>query len=596
MGTTIGTIIKELREEQDISRSKLCKGICSAQMLNLIEQDACETDKYMLDILLQRLGKSPDRLELIISNEEYKSMRVRDLIEELCWKKKKEKALYLLEKYMNCFPGKNNVLKIYELRINAYISRRIDGDSTAAEDAIINALEITLPGIDEKNMLQYMISSTEMENLLALGLCLIDKEDLCAAERLLEACRSYIISRMSDEEQRAAIYSKCAWLLSKVYIKQQKISEAYYCCEEAVRGLGKYGNLYFMLPLLEQLVFCSDEMKLNRMNNCWIRYREVLQWLYDSYGMKWYCHDSLFHNFCRLALHLDSEFIRQERQAKRITQEKLIEGVYQSPESLSRVESGKVRPSKTKFEGLLKNLGIERGRICGTLAVENFQALEMKQQIAIFIGEGDYERAKLKLSELESMLNMEWKINQMIVGNYREVLNSHLMEGYAREALENQIKLLQLTYWTEKKQFERVPMQSELLIFNAMVINLEKLGMRDEAVSILQQIVDTIKRSKMKDHYRSHIASLPYVNFAINTDNEELCKRGLQYELRCDNAVQLPHYLEALSNIAETQGKRQEAEKMLLYAYHLCEIFNKTAYKAILKDLYEELTGQCLND
>lgn len=595
MGTTIGTIIKELREEQNISRCKLSKGICSAQMLSLIEQDACETDKYMLDILLQRLGKSPDRLELIISNEEYKYMRVRDLIEELCWKKEREKALYLLNRYLNCFSQKNNILKMYELRINAYISRRIDGDSIAFENAVVRALEITLPGIDEKNMLQYMISATEMENLLALGLCLIDKEDFFAAERLLEGCQNYIIMRMSDEEQRAAIFSKCAWLLSKVYIEQQKISEAYYCCEEAISGLCKFGNLYFMLPLLEQLILCSDKLGLNRAKKNWMQYREILRWLYDVYGKKWYCHDSLFHNFCRMALHLDSEFIRQERQAQSLTQEKLIEGVYQSPESLSRVESGKVRPSKTKYEGLLRNLGIERGKLCGTLAVENFEALEMKQQIAILIGAGDYEQARLKLSELESMLNMEWKMNQMIVGNYREVLNSHLIEGYIQEAVNNQIKLLKLTYWTEKEQFERVPMQSELLIFNAMVLNLKKLGKRDEAASILQQIVSTVKRSKMNARYRSHVASLPYVNLATNTNNEEYCKQGLQYELRCDNAVQLPYYLEALSDIAELQGRKQEAEQLVLYAYYLCDLFKRTTYKAILKDRYEELTGHFLN-
>lgn len=62
MGVAIGTIIRELREEQNISREKLCAGICTAQTLKMMERNECEADKYTFDILLQRLGKSPDKL------------------------------------------------------------------------------------------------------------------------------------------------------------------------------------------------------------------------------------------------------------------------------------------------------------------------------------------------------------------------------------------------------------------------------------------------------------------------------------------------------------------------------------------------------
>ena len=89
---TIGRIIEKLRQEKNYSRKKLSQGLCSTQMLIKIENNKSDVDKFMSDILLQRLGKSPDKLEIIISNEEYRKIHIRDEIEELIWKRKREEA------------------------------------------------------------------------------------------------------------------------------------------------------------------------------------------------------------------------------------------------------------------------------------------------------------------------------------------------------------------------------------------------------------------------------------------------------------------------------------------------------------------------
>ena len=88
---TIGRIIEKLRQEKNYSRKKLCQGLCSTQTLIKIENNKSDVDKFMSDILLQRLGKSPDKLEILISKEEYRKLYMRDEIEELIWKRKKKK-------------------------------------------------------------------------------------------------------------------------------------------------------------------------------------------------------------------------------------------------------------------------------------------------------------------------------------------------------------------------------------------------------------------------------------------------------------------------------------------------------------------------
>ena len=55
---TIGKLIYELRNEQGISQSVLCQGLCSKSKLSKIEHDSLQPDIFLTESLLQRLGIS----------------------------------------------------------------------------------------------------------------------------------------------------------------------------------------------------------------------------------------------------------------------------------------------------------------------------------------------------------------------------------------------------------------------------------------------------------------------------------------------------------------------------------------------------------
>lgn len=185
--TTIGAIIATLRYKKGYSRMKLCRGLCSAQMLMKIENDKADVDKFMLDMLLQRLGKSPDKLEVILSDEEYGKICARDNIEELIWKNKKSEAVACLAEYEKQYAKDSNVQKMFILRSKAYISRNLECEIEKAETYVRQAIEVTLPGIDSTNMKKYLLSGMEMENVLELGRCLLEQEKFAEAEELLGA-------------------------------------------------------------------------------------------------------------------------------------------------------------------------------------------------------------------------------------------------------------------------------------------------------------------------------------------------------------------------------------------------------------------------
>lgn len=76
---TIGQMIMNMREQQGITQQKLCNGICSQKMMSRYELWTCIPDRLSLNLLLQRLGKSPDHFITILTKKEYRY---------LLWKRK----------------------------------------------------------------------------------------------------------------------------------------------------------------------------------------------------------------------------------------------------------------------------------------------------------------------------------------------------------------------------------------------------------------------------------------------------------------------------------------------------------------------------
>ncbi len=81
---TLGELIMNLRIKKNISRARLCDGICSTVALGRYESNERVPDKFLIDCILERLGENSARLEFISSEDEFsKSVYRRDIEEYL---------------------------------------------------------------------------------------------------------------------------------------------------------------------------------------------------------------------------------------------------------------------------------------------------------------------------------------------------------------------------------------------------------------------------------------------------------------------------------------------------------------------------------
>ncbi len=586
---TIGSVIAHARINQNkIPRKDLIRGICTEQTLYALEENQYKTDTLMIDILLQRLGISPDKLEIVLSQEAYQLVRLRDLIEKAILRGRKELAVTALAAH----PAQNSVSQMYHKRMQACLSYRIDKDYELAAALLGQAVELTMPGFSYEVMEHYLISTIEMENLLALERVESESDahtDLSLHIEHLEQCMRYIDRHFTDGEEHAKICAKCAWLLAKAYLSQNQTTQAMVTCEKGINALRQNTMIYFMLPLLELMLEVGNRLGIAPEQNKYVKYDETLRFLWDSYAQKWYPTDMLFHNCCQKEYHLDYELVKSERIAQHLQQEELCEGIYKNASSLSNFENAKVSPNKKTFEKMMEKLDLEIGRYNGFVATDSFETMELRHHLEALLIHGEYEKAEYLLENLKSQLDMSFTGNQHFVEDSEILIHRMLHKITIEEAYKRQKKLYESLLDADKKNLRHIPMRNEVLLINRYCIILLELGQKSDAINIYVQTIEKMQRSRMNVQYRYRSYSLLLYNYIHLTLDYSTACEILRNELYCGKASILPFGIHIISSILENRGEPKEI--WLWYSecvYYMSDLYNflqqKEKFSSFLKD------------
>lgn len=100
MAYNVGNIIKERREELNISQASICCGICSNATLSRIESGVCIPNRQIMTQLLERLGYSKIEIDAISSKSEYETISTIAEIKRLFCSGRVEKAFSLLDRLL----------------------------------------------------------------------------------------------------------------------------------------------------------------------------------------------------------------------------------------------------------------------------------------------------------------------------------------------------------------------------------------------------------------------------------------------------------------------------------------------------------------
>ncbi|MBE5906334.1 MAG: helix-turn-helix transcriptional regulator [Lachnospiraceae bacterium] len=446
---SIGTIIRETRESANITLQELGDGLCTFQTLSRMERDERDVDKFLFDVLVERLGRNPDRLECVLSKQQYERIAYYDEAEEGIVEGNSNKALRGMRNFRKRRDEEGLLDDMLYYRMKGFYWLERKRKPRRALGYFEQALRIIMPNLTLQPGNLY--STWELETFMGYAktrFALGEKEEAIVG---LFACYEFA-KKWEDAELRARIQPKCAYYIAlwKAGSLEQRIS----LCEEAVELLRRSSVSYLLEPLLAELSILYQETA-NRDGLNRVRYfREPLAEEIKEYAPK-RLQDAMVFRWKQCDYHIDYELIRGERIRQGMTQEDLAEDIYKSPISISNIECGKAAPNRRGFGKIMEKLGVNRGRIATFVAVNSFTELERLWEIRKEVGLGNHQKA-LQLLESSDFDAKEQVMLYRFLIDFKEGKTDG--ETYIKEIED----MLKETYSLGGKKFCRTPFQWEM--------------------------------------------------------------------------------------------------------------------------------------
>ncbi len=592
----VGKIIYTLRTCNHISQEKLARGLCSVAALSRIE--ACDRipDKLLLDALLQRLGKSPDKLESIISANDYELYMYREQVQRYVVGKEYDKAKLLLEQYAGKKEAQEKLHKQYILKIKAAISELADNDIEASEQYIEEAIRISMPDGAMYALEHSLLCKCEIQLILMRISHYRGQDKDEKVWEILKKLNAYVKTHYTDEEEFAKIYVSIIRAEAHILQDRGQYEEAAQLYESALSLLGRNGIVLNIRHILVALTDVYEKLGDTEKYEKFKKWKNTLESLYKKYGIQYLEGISTFlaeNRQCEILL--VNELIQRGRVVKGMTQEKLSEDIC-TPENLSAIESGKRAPSIKHYDKIMDKLGMQKDFYNSFLSAERFEIHELRRECNRLIQQKKYDEAAEILAKMEPLIDMEVPVNKQYILFNKTLLKRERENADIDETLCQIKEILNLTLPYKDGMFKKdvVLTQEEAKIANYMAVLYREKNERQKAITLYKNALKGYKNSKVSDkgHYTG--LSLVITNLALTLEEEneldesiEIAEKGIEQVLWCGRGSLLPHLLANLAVCYDKKGNKKACEEYLKQAFYVSDIMKNEYFCNAIKQYCE---------
>ena len=587
----VGRLVSYLRKKKNIELDKLCLGICSSISITRLERGERFPDFFVMERIVERLGKSVNKIEFLPDEYSYKVYYLREVIERYLEKGEYENVEKGIAYYEKMKLADHSLHKQYIYKIKAVLKEECYNNIQESICYLEQAIILTVPEFKIEKISDYTLGEEEMILLLMW----IDKKNQQKEIDVLEyreKILNYIQYTFSDEEVLANIYGKAACIFMKEFMKRSKKIEAASIGIHTIEILVANGLLLNLPQLLELLLLCYKEIKKEKYQE-WKKQRDALKWVYETYGITYETEKiNMWKNYHQNEIYLMSEVIGQERKLLKKTQEEVADELNMDQKTISRIENGKYRPKKGTFQKLKEYMNIDRD-ICSTrLVVEDFELLELERNISREMHYKRYEQAEQLYQKIKEKLSMKYNENKQYV-KYMDVFFD---EKNKRITKEETIKRYKEAFLVSIKNFriddlERIVLNKhETRIINYIARIYNEINRKEQAIHILKQALKGFEKSKVDVKYHYANVGLIYKNLSIQYEENnqfdealKFCEKGILFELRCERGNVLGQHIMQKTYTKERKTGDKEACKY--YYQQAYQILKLMRVKSSMKEL-----------
>lgn len=595
----IGELILCLREEQNIGQDELASGLCTQQFLSKIEMGNSNPDSFLLDALMSRLGRAADKLENIVSEEDYFFFVKRIRIEESLEEKDYEKVKYELIQYENCIEEEEVLHFQYLDMVRAFV---VWEEETKVEDCIRyleNAMSWTMPFWKKEIVWKYPMTWLEA------GLYLLWAKKVKSGQELEDIfvnMLDYVNIHWKDEEEKVKIYPFFVILYSQYLMEKEKYKEVDVLTKDAILLLTRMNTISNLLRILEIRITALKVLKekgerIEEFERL-IKQKEVLECVEKEYGYK----ESVVGIFTRVKreFYLASEIIRKNRKTLKMTQEELSRDIC-AQETLARIEKGRT-PQKIKFQKLSERISWRKKKQSNELGCWDYRLLEKKVEIDWLVSRRRYAEAKKKLEEFPCTDTVETR-------QYVQYMTVMTEIWLGTQEPEDALLLLKETLeMTLPVSIDKIKGYSltkqEILVLNGIGNVYNKMGQKEKAIQIYRDILQNYEQSRILPVFQAYGMMVVMGNLAVYLEETDCFEEALEYmnrkiklELQCRRIGEMPKIIVDIAYTLERQGKEKERrEKMYMQAYYISDLLDDVVIKEIIQKHFNEVYGYYIEE
>lgn len=591
----IGRMIAVSREKKNISREELCRGVCSVSTLLRLENGERRPDILIFNALCQRLGKSTDAVGVVLTIDEFEYfVKRQEVKKELLQQNfaQAESALLQMEKEEKDCLRKQDRLRLYAVWL--LLQKRLE----EAEKCLYRAILTTVPDFTEtmpefrKNVLtRVWLSETETTLMLLYAYVLGEQNKKCM--HLLQGLTDYITDKVSDDVAKSKRIAEIMYLKAQIQAGNKEWKECFNACETTIEAEVKTGSLIFLPGALKLEMRCFEEKVQDEKEELRRKQYAVLREIGKQYAEDIWDEKLLFLLFYgdKQECHLTNEMIIYARMRNSLSQEQLSEGIC-TPETLSRIETGKRNPTIKNFHALMEKSGLNMGYYNTEFEIQRFETLEKIEELRHLSILRRYEEAEGTLEEIEKEIDMGTIKNQQSVEVHRIVIEWRLRRINAITALQRSEKALNLTlnvpYGKVEMSYQLTTM--EISILNQMAVIYRSMGRQGKAVEILLQLYTYYHNSKLEGVMLGNKFFMVLGNLASYMEemNEldkarEIAEESIRAAVVCGVGIRIGRNLGTKGYI-ESREKKKICLNTYEQAYYMCGLYEDYRNQKILKE------------
>lgn len=533
---TIGKLEYNLRKKRKISVKDLCRGICNETVIYRFESNEYMPDYLMVERIFSRLGKSSNKVEGLLSKDEYQIYCIQRDIENALEKELYKEVEWLLEIYDKAIKADSLLHMQYKLKVKSILAS-VQGEHLKAASLVEQAILATVPEFSMESGEFFLLSEDEIQLILMW----INEKKLqnMNIEEEISYIMNYIEGMSLDEEILVSIYPKAMGLYIGILEEKGDYLTAYQLCEKVMDMLILNGillNIPYFLRVQRVLA-----KKLGKEKEAYIlkKKEEAVKWIFNSYGKKYSQYKvNFWKKYYKRKIYLLSEQIKEGRQENVYTQEDIAEEIQVDVKTISRIETGMCLPKKVTFEKLRKKSILKRDYFETMLKVDDFETLELERKICRELELRNYKYARILLEEMKSQLKKDESVNMQYYLYMTVILDVMEKKIGKEEAITKCLQAFEYTRCFDVDSFRQIVLnEKEIVIINFIAKLYRETGREEVAIQLLESVLAGFSNSGVKESEHFKELVLPLGSLACYCETSNQLEKALQYEERAINMI-----------------------------------------------------------